>query len=102
MALEPFAPYYALEGRYYVVGRLADGTRIVENRLSAFDVPPSLTLRMTGNSGICFEDGAGSMTVTAERFDEIGDCVYRFLLPDGMTNPCQFLKARHDGKEIAQ
>jgi len=102
LALEPFAAYYTLEGRYYVAGQLDDGTRIVENRLSAFDVPQTLTLRMTGNSGICFEDGAGSMTVTTESFNAIGDCVYRFLLPAGVMNPCQFLRAYFEGKEIAQ
>ena len=102
MALQPFSAYYTLDKRYYVTGRMDDGTRIVENRLSAFDVPPSLTLRMTGNSGICFEDGAGSMTLTADSFDEIGDCIYRFLLPAGVDHPCQFLRAYFEGKEIAQ
>ena len=102
MALEPFAAYYTLDKRYYVAGLLDDGTRVVENRLSAFDVPPSLTLRMTGNSGICFEDGAGGMTLTADSFDETGDCIYRFLLPAGVDHPCQFLRAYFDGKEIAQ
>lgn len=102
VALSPFSAYYTLERKYYVVGRLVDGTRIVENRLSAFDVPPGLTLRMTSGSGICFEDGAGRLTISAEDFDEIGDFSYRFYVPEGVRHPCQFLRLMKDGKAVAQ
>lgn len=98
----PFSAYYTLERKYYVVGRLLDGTRVVENRLSAFDVPPGLTMRMTSGSGICFEDGAGVMEISAEDFDEIGDFSYLFYVPQGVMHPCQFLRLMVGGKAVAQ
>ena len=102
VALSPFSAYYTLERKYYAVGRLADGTRIVENRLSAFDVPPSLTLRMTSGSGICFVDGAGRLEISADDFDEIGDFSYWFYVPKGVRHPCQFLRLTRGGKAVAQ
>ena len=102
MALKPFSAYYTLEGKYYVFKVLEDGTRVVENRLSAFDVPASVSLRMTSSSGICFEDGSGRLNLNAESFGPTGDHVYRFYVPAGVDHPCQFLRAYHDGKEIAQ
>ena len=101
-SLSSFAVHYTLDGVYWVSRRLDSGTVEVENRISAFDLPHSVELRMTGNSGICFEDGAGVMSVRQEDFDEIGDCLYRFLVPDGVSNPCQFLHAYFGGKEFAQ
>jgi hypothetical protein len=74
----------------------------MENRLSVFDLPDGVELRMTGNSGICFEDGAGVMSVTNGSADVIGDVVYRFLVPNGVSNPCQFLHAYKNGREFAQ
>ncbi len=100
--LSPFSACYTLERKYYAVGRLADGTRIVENRLSAFDVPPSLALRMTSGSGICFGDGAGRLEISADDFDEIGDFSYRFYVPKGVRHPCQFLRLTRGGKAVAQ
>ena len=81
---------------------LEDGTRVVENRLSAFDVPASVSLRMTSSSGICFKDGSGRLNLNADSFGPTGDCIYRFYVPAGVNHPCQFLRAYHDGKEIAQ
>lgn len=102
VSLSPFSAYYTVEGKYYVFASLPDGTRVVENRLTAFDVPAGLELRMTSSSGICFEDGAGSLDVGADDFDEIGDCVYRFYVPSGVNHPCQFLQLRRNGKTVAK
>ena len=102
MALKPFSAYYTLEGTYYVFKVLGDGTRVVENRLSAFDVPASVSLRMTSSSGICFKDGSGRLNLNADSFGPTGDYIYRFYVPVGVDHPCQFLRAYHDGKEIAQ
>ena len=102
VGLRPFSAYYTLERKYYVIGRLADGTRVVENRLSAFDVPAGLTMRMTSGSGICFEDGAGFIEISADDFDEIGDFSYLFYVPQGVMHPCQFLRLMVGGKAVAQ
>ena len=101
-ALRPFSAYYTLDGVYRVSHRLDDGTLVVENRLSAFNLAPGLEFRMTGNSGVCFEDGSGMLVLHPEDFDENGDCMYRFLVPDGVSNPCQFLHVYFDGREVSQ
>ena len=98
----PFSVCYTLDGVYHVSHRLDAGTRVVENRLTAFGLPPGVELRMTGNSGICFEDGSGVLSLDCGDFDETGDCLYRFLVPEGVSNPCQFLHVYFDGKEFAQ
>ena len=54
------------------------------------------------NSGICFEDGSGTLYLNSGDFDETGDCLYRFLVPPGVTNPCQFLHAFFNNREVAQ
>ena len=102
VALKPFSANYTIEGKYYISDVLDDGTQIVENRISAFDVPDSLDLRLSANSGICFEDGAGVLWLNAGSFGPTGDCIYRFYVPEGVTNPCQFLRAYRDGRETAR
>ena len=84
------------------MGRTADGSMVVENRLSAFDVPDSAVLRMTSSSGITFADGSGSLELTKADFDEIGDCSYQFVVPVGVGHPCQFLRLVFDGKVVAR
>ena len=100
--LLPFSACYTLDGFYYISHCLGDGTRVVENRFSAFDLPPTVEFRMNSASGVCFEDGSGRLVLHADDFDEVGDYIYRFLLPVGVSNPCQFLYAYFDGKEISQ
>ena len=100
--LLPFAAFYTLDGKYNVSHRLDGGTRVVENRISAFDLPDGVELRLKGNSGICYEDGAGTLSLQAGDFDETGDCLYRFLLPEEVTNPCQFLYIYVDGVEVSR
>ena len=100
--LLPFLAHYTLEGKYYVLERLDDGTLVVENRLSAFDLPSCVELKMTSSSGICFEDGSGKLTITSGDLDGCGDFVYRFLVPSGVKHPCQFLHGYFEGKEVFQ
>lgn len=100
--VSPFWMYYTLEGKYYESQRLEDGTRVVENRLSAFDLPDAVEFRMTSSSGICFENGSGRLTVAPSDFDGYGDFRYRFLVPSGVDHPCQFLHGYFQGKEFAQ
>ena len=102
VALKPFWMYYTLEGKYYESQRLEDGTKVVENRLSAFDLPEAVEFRMTSSSGICFENGSGRLTVAPSDFDGYGDFRYRFLVPSGVNHPCQFLHGYFQGKEFAQ
>lgn len=100
--LRSFSACYTIEGKYHILGDEEDGTHVVENRLTAFDMPDSAMLRMTSTSGICFEDGAGSLEVHASDFDATGDFVYDFYAPAEVVHFCQFLRVMFDGREIAQ
>lgn len=100
--LSPFATCHTLDGVYHVSHWIDQGTFVVENRISAFDLPPSVEIRLVGNSGVCYEDGAGKLSLSASDFDEVGDCVYRFLVPAGLHHPCQFIHVYFNGKELAQ
>lgn len=97
-----FGVSYTTDGVYHASEVLPDGTSVVVNRVSAFDLPPGVSFSMRSQSGVCFEDGAASLSVDAGAFDGIGDFWYRFFVPAGLANPCQFLHAYVDGKEIAQ
>lgn len=100
--LSGFGVSYTTDGVYHASEVLPDGTIVVVNRVSAFDLPPGVSFAMRSQSGVCFEDGAASLSVDADTFDGIGDFWYRFFVPAGLANPCQFLHAYVDGKEIAQ
>ena len=100
--LQPFSAYYTLDGVFHISHRIDEDTVVVRNRLSVFDLPDGVELRMTGSSGICFEDGSGKLILTSNDFDDAGDCIYHFLVPAGVSNPCQFLHAYFNGKEFAQ
>ncbi len=97
-----FTAYYTLDGEFYAYRREADGTLVVQNRVSGFDIPPDVTLRMKTQSGVCFADGSGQLFFSAADFDQMGDYYYQFFVPPEVTNPCQFLRATWEGREIAQ
>ena len=103
LSLHPFSVHYTLEGRYHAITGLEDGTLVVENRISAFDVPEDVSFTMTSMSGICFEDGSGHIRFTGRDFGATGDFIYRFYVPAGVSNPCQFLHVYDArGREVAQ
>ena len=97
-----FDAYYSLDGVYHEIRRHDDGTRVVLNRLSCFDLPQGVVLRMKTQSGVCYDDGSADLDLTSEDMNEIGDFYYRFFVPPDLTNPCQFLHVIWNGKEIAQ
>ena len=100
--IDCFDVSYTTDGVYHAHERLSDGTGVVVNRISAFDLPPGVTFSMRSQSGVCFEDGASTVELGPSDFDETGEFWYRFYVPKGLSNPCQFLHAYLDGKEIAQ
>ena len=97
-----FTAYYTLDGVYHAIRRQADGTLVVLNRISGFDIPSDVVLKMRTQSGVCFADGSGELVISASSFNEIGDCYYRFFVPPEVTNPCQFLQAVWNERGIAQ
>lgn len=100
--LKPFSVHYTLEGVYYEAHRFRDGSVLVENRVSTFDMPACADLRMTSSSGISFVDGSARIDLSSEDFDETGDFIYQFIVPPGVSHPCQFLRLLYDGKVVAQ
>lgn len=100
--LRSFLAYYTLDGAYYSFGRFSDGTHLVENRITAFGLPEDVTLQMRSTSGVCFENGTGTLSLQSSDFDETGDCTYRFYVPTGVSNPCQVFHGIFDGAYFAQ
>lgn len=93
---------YSTDGVYHSDELLPDGTAVVVNRISAFDLPRGVRFSMRSQSGVCFDDGAASIEVGPSSFDVTGDFWYRFYVPAGLVTPCQFLHAFVGGEEIAQ
>ena len=56
--LSGFGVSYTTDGVYHASEVLPDGTSVVVNRVSAFDLPPGVSFAMRSQSGVCFEDGA--------------------------------------------
>ena len=78
----------------------SEATGLVNFRARWYD---SVTGRwLSANSGICFEDGSGVLWLDAGSFGLTGDYIYRFYVPEGVTHPCQFLRAYRDGREVAR
>lgn len=100
--LAVFDAAYTTDGVYHEAERLDDGTRVVRNRVSAFGLSPDVRFTMKSQSGVCFADGAASISFGAEAFDETRDFWYEFYVPAGLANPCQFLHFLLDGTEVAQ
>jgi hypothetical protein len=68
-----------------------DGTRVVETLMVVEDhLPPDATIELDiFVGGVTFEDGTTVLRLTAEDFDNLGQCVVRFLWPAGsQTSVC--------------
>ena len=73
---------YSTSGRerFVVVYTYADGSQLVEARLSLGCVPADIEVRMhVMTSGVTFEDGTLDQTFTAAEFDENGELRYRLI-----------------------
>ena len=96
-------PVWADNGTYYrVAGNYADGSQLVEVSLLLGAVPDGTTVTLSiFVSGVTFEDGTRTKTLTASDFDENGHCTVRFIRARGVkTSVCHSTRIYQDGKLI--
>jgi hypothetical protein len=93
-------PVYADNGGYWqVILTYPDGTRLVGGALRLGAVPEGLTVVLRiFVSGVTFEDGTLTKTLTAADFDADGVCRYRFLQSaESRTSVCHTTRFYQDG-----
>ena len=96
-------PMWADNGTYYrVADMFADGSQLVEVSLLLGAVPEGTTVALSiFVSGVTFEDGTRTKTLTAADFDENGHCTIRFIRARGVkTSVCHSTRIYQDGKLI--
>ena len=96
-------PMWADNGTYYrVVGTYPDGSQLVEVSLLLGAVPEGTTVALTiFVSGVTFDDGTRTKTLTAADFDENGHCTIRFMRARGVkTSVCHSTRIYQNGQLI--
>ena len=96
-------PMWADNGTYYrIADTFADGSQLVEVSLLLGAVPEGTTVTLTiFVSGVTFDDGTRTKTLTAADFDENGHCTIRFIRARGVkTSVCHSTRIYQDGKLI--
>ena len=96
-------PMWADNGTYYrVADTFADGSQLVEVSLLLGAVPEGTTVTLSiFVSGVTFEDGTRTKTLTAADFDENGHCTIRFIRARGVkTSVCHSTRIYQNGKLI--
>ena len=80
-------PVWADNGTYYhVTQTYPDGSQLVEVSLLLGAIRPDMSVKLSiFVSGVTFEDGTRSKTLTADDFDENGHCLIRFIKARGVT-----------------
>lgn len=80
-------PVWADNGTYYrVAGNYADGSQLIEVSLLLGAVPEGTAVKLEiFVSGVTFDDGTRTKTLTASDFDENGHCTIRFIRARGVT-----------------
>lgn len=96
-------PMWADNGTYYrVADTYPDGSQLVEVSLLLGAVPEGTTVALSiFVSGVTFEDGTRTKTLTSADFDENGHCTIRFIRARGVkTSVCHSTRIYQDGKLI--
>ena len=96
-------PMWADNGTYYrVADTFADGSQLVEVSLLLGAVAEGMTVDLEiFVSGVTFDDGTRSRTLTAADFDADGHCTVRFVKARGVTTSvCHSTRIYQDGKLI--
>ena len=96
-------PVWADNGTYYrVADTYPDGSQLIEVSLLLGAVPEGTSVKLEiFVSGVTFEDGTHTKTLTAEEFDENGHYTIRFIRARGVTTSvCHRTYIYQDGKLI--
>ncbi len=96
-------PVWADNGTYFhVLDNYGDGSQLIEVSLLLGAIPEGTTVTLSiFVSGVTFEDGTRTKTLTADDFDENGHVAVRFIRARGVkTSVCHSTRIYQDGKLI--
>ncbi len=85
-----------------IIQTYSDGSQLVEMTMICSPVEPDVTFVLEPIvSGIMFDDGTTTKTLTAANFDALGQCLVRFIRPAVVrTSVCHSIKAYQGGYQI--
>ena len=89
-----------VEGGFYLLDMLPDGTQLTEDTLHTGSFPPTGRIRINiWTSGAVFEDGTLVQWVEVPQLDSVGAYRYRMLVAPGRTKVACHSIAIYDGAE---
>ncbi len=93
--IKSFRLYSANETNMAIVQKYADGSQLIEDVFVASPVLPDVSFDLSIYvGGVTFEDGTIDKVLTADDFNEIGECKVRFIRsPNSETSVCHTTKA---------
>jgi hypothetical protein len=95
--LDAFWIAATLDGVLYVIDTLEDGSQVLANRLTAGNLPDSVSLWLTVFRGtVTFDDGSVAREVTGADLSELGEYQYRLIQPPSDYAPCHYIEAYQD------
>ena len=96
-----YRPLWSTGDFYYEAERLPDGTSVCVNGAWCGDLPADVEMEVwVWQAGVCFEDGSVCKRFRRSDLDANGVFRYRFLAPEGLDHPCQYLRAFFGGIKI--
>ncbi len=96
-----YRPIWSAGDFYYEAETLPDGTRVCVNGVWCGDLPADVEMECwVWQAGVCFEDGSVCKRFRKSDLDANGVFRYRFLAPEDLDHPCQYLRAFFGGIKI--
>lgn len=96
-----YRPIWSVGDVYYESETLADGTRVFVNSAWCQGLPDGVEMEVwVWQAGVCFEDGSVCKRFRKSELDANGVFRYRFLAPEDLDHPCQYLRAFFGGIKI--
>ena len=92
-----------IDGYYYEIAVQEDGSRVIQDTLVMGYLPESVTIKMNIVVGSAtFDDGTILRTLAVDDLSDVGEYVYRMIVPSGQTAPCHYVSAHQGGVNIGQ
>jgi len=97
-----FDVWSGAQARLTIIKTYPDGSQLIEMLLISSPVEPDVTFVLEPiASGVIFEDGTITKTLTASDFDELGQYRVRFIRPASVhTSVCHTIKAYQGNQQV--
>ena len=91
-----------VEGSVHVTD-LEDGTKVTNDTVFAYNLPPNMEIHVNTISGVTFSDGSRNMILTGDFFDELGMWTIELIKSADRTGAnCHWFKVYQDGIFVGQ